>query len=343
MTRALETGQVTYLGSLNAALHDILGADPRAVVLGEDILDPYGGAFKVTKGLSSAFPSRVLATPISEAGIVGVAVGLGLRGMHPIVEIMFGDFLGLAFDQILNHLTKYPLMYANQREMHVVIRAPVGGGRGYGPTHSQSLEKYFAGIPGLTVLAPSDLHDPGATLRAAVAAGTPVLFLEGKLLYARSLVESSGLAAREWTVTTYRNSGGLGTTVRLTNARGGKADATLVTYGSAAVLAEQAAYSTLLEDETTTELFVMENLSDLNMDAVIDSARSSGRLLTVEEGTGRYGIGAEIVARIAEAGFKGRAGRVAAGDTIIPTAKHLEAGVLPSAASIADSIRTLCA
>ena len=141
-------------------------------MLGEDILDPYGGAFKVTQGLSTRFPDRVFTTPISEAAIVGMSVGLALRGLHPIAEIMFGDFVALAADQIVNHAAKYPAMYNGQVQVPLVMRTPMGGGRGYGPTHSQSLERLFFGIPHLKLVAPSHAHDPGALLEAAVAAGT---------------------------------------------------------------------------------------------------------------------------------------------------------------------------
>ncbi len=146
--------RLTYLESLRTSLHAILEQDPRAVVLGEDILDPYGGAFKVTQGLSTRFPDRVFTTPISEAAIVGVSVGLALRGRHPIAEIMFGDFVTLAADQLINHAAKYAAMYNGRVRVPLVVRTPMGGGRGYGPTHSQSLERLFLGIPHLTVLAP---------------------------------------------------------------------------------------------------------------------------------------------------------------------------------------------
>ena len=175
-------------------LHAILEHDSRAVVLGEDILDPYGGAFKVTQGLSTRFPDRVFTTPISEAAIVGVSVGLALRGRHPIAEIMFGDFVTLAADQLINHAAKYAAMYNGQVRVPLVVRTPMGGGRGYGPTHSQSLERLFLGIPHLTVLAPSHVHDAGALLQAAVRAGDPVLFVENKLLYPQPLLLGDGEA-----------------------------------------------------------------------------------------------------------------------------------------------------
>ena len=158
------------------------------VVLGEDIADPYGGAFKVTRGLTTAYPDRVLTTPVSEAGMVGVAAGLAMSGYRPIVEIMFGDFVSLAFDQIVNHVTKYPAMYAGRVTCPVIVRVPSGGHRGYGPTHSQSLEKHFLGVPGLMVVAASPFHDPAAVLGALLQRDEPVIYVEHKLLYAEPIV-----------------------------------------------------------------------------------------------------------------------------------------------------------
>jgi pyruvate/2-oxoglutarate/acetoin dehydrogenase E1 component len=150
----------TVLDRLNHALHQALEADERVYILGEDILDPYGGAFKVSRGLSTKYPDRVLTTPISEAAIVGLASGMALKGLLPIVEIMFGDFVTLAADQLVNHAAKFRWMYNDQVRVPLVVRTPMGGRRGYGPTHSQSLEKMFMGIPGLKVVAPNTLGDP---------------------------------------------------------------------------------------------------------------------------------------------------------------------------------------
>ena len=133
----------TVIDSLNSALITALEKDEHVLIFGEDILDPYGGAFKVTRGLSSSFPDQVFTTPVSEAGIVGVASGLALRGFRPVVEIMFGDFVTLAADQVINHAAKFRYMYNDQVNVPVVIRTPMGGRRGYGPTHSQTMEKLF--------------------------------------------------------------------------------------------------------------------------------------------------------------------------------------------------------
>ena len=146
--------------ALNSALHSAMRELPEMVVLGEDILDPYGGAFKVTRGLSDSFPGRVFATPISEAAITGVGTGLALQGFRPVVEIMFGDFVTLIADQLINHASKIRWMYGQPIDLPLVIRTPMGGRRGYGATHSQSLERLFLGVPGLSVVAVSPLGDP---------------------------------------------------------------------------------------------------------------------------------------------------------------------------------------
>jgi pyruvate/2-oxoglutarate/acetoin dehydrogenase E1 component len=174
----------TVLEALNQALHDSFRLDEMVFLLGEDVLDPYGGAFKVTRGLSTAYPGRVLTTPISEAGITGIAAGMALRGLRPVVEIMFGDFITLIADQLINHIAKFRWMYNDQVRVPLVIRTPMGGRRGYGPTHSQTLEKLYLGVPGLRVLAPSSVGDPGGLLsRAILEDDDPVLFVENKLLY----------------------------------------------------------------------------------------------------------------------------------------------------------------
>ena len=180
----------TVLEALNRALFRCLAEDERVYFLGEDILSPYGGAFKVYRGLSEQYPERVISTPVSEAGIIGLAGGMALRGLRPVVEIMFGDFLTLAADQLINHSAKFRWMYNNQVRVPLVVRTPMGGRRGYGPTHSQTLEKLFLGIPGLRVLAPCTLGDPGdLLLRAILEDDDPVLFVENKLIYSCDLLE----------------------------------------------------------------------------------------------------------------------------------------------------------
>ncbi len=154
---------------LNRALHESMEVDGTVHILGEDILDPYGGAFKVTKGLSTKFGSeRVHTTPISEGSIIGVASGMALRGLRPVAEIMFGDFLALGMDQLINHVSKWRYMFNDQVTVPLVVRTPMGGRRGYGPTHSQSIEARFLGLPAIKVVAPSRFGSPADLLKTAI-------------------------------------------------------------------------------------------------------------------------------------------------------------------------------
>ena len=190
----LNSENIRCVESLNNGLRDLMHNDKNIVLLGEDIRDPYGGAFKVTKGLTSLYSDRVLNTPISEAGFLGLAIGLAMGGVKPIVEIMFGDFITLAFDQLLNHAAKFNWMYAGQVNVPLLIRIPMGGGRGYGATHSQSLEKYLIGIPNLRVLALSKIHNAGLLVsRILDGINSPTILIENKKMYGEKLyIEDSG-------------------------------------------------------------------------------------------------------------------------------------------------------
>jgi pyruvate/2-oxoglutarate/acetoin dehydrogenase E1 component len=324
----------TVLEALNGGLQRAFLADERIFLLGEDILDPYGGAFKVTRGLSDAFPNRVLTTPISEAGIVGVAAGMALRGLRPVVEIMFGDFLTLAADQIINHAAKFRWMYNDQVRLPMLVRTPMGGRRGYGPTHSQTLEKFFLGVPGLQVLAPCALHLPSAggpgdlLSRTLLTMQDPVLFVENKLLYLRPVQDENNLDEFDVQLSTPQPDPP-SFTLRLKAAP--PPALTVAAYGYMAELARQAVLQLAYEQEIFTELVVMTQLAPFRMQPVLQSLQQTHRLLVVEEGTLTLGWGAEIVARSAEAlGSSLRASeRIAAQEVPIPSSGPLEAKVLP--------------
>ncbi|MCW5840939.1 MAG: hypothetical protein KIT77_06785 [Caldilinea sp.] len=327
---------ISYLESLRTTLHAILDHDPAAVVLGEDILDPYGGAFKVMQGLSTRFPDRVLTTPICEASIVGMSVGMALRGLHPIAEIMFGDFVTLAADQIVNHAAKYPAMYNGQVSMPLVIRTPMGGGRGYGPTHSQSLERLFFGIPHLKLVAASHAHDAGALLQQAVADPEPVIFVENKLLYPLRLERGNATITREeapdshgYPVVTLRNYGA-----------GESPDVTVIAYGGMSRLLVPL-LERLADEEIRLLACLPACISPLDAAPLVAAARQSGRVLVVEESPVAFGWGAEVAAQIsALAGDRLLApvARLGAAPMVIPAAKALEDTVLPSTASIEAAI-----
>jgi pyruvate/2-oxoglutarate/acetoin dehydrogenase E1 component len=334
----------TVLESLNTALHQAFSADERVYLLGEDLLDPYGGAFKVARGLSDVFPDRVLTTPISEAGFTGLAVGMALRGLRPVVEIMFGDFLTLAADQLINHAAKFGWMYSGgkpdtERVMApLVVRAPMGGRRGYGPTHSQTLEKHFLGAPGLHVLAASAIGDPRQLLLDAILhTNDPLIFVENKLLYLSRVYEDD--AAGELAVQVFEDEAGDGPALPvpapayIVSVRGAPPAAlTLAAYGYMAELARQALLTLAYDHEVFAELVVFTRLAPLRPAALLASLRRTSRLLAVEEAGLDFGWGAEILARAAETpGLRLRAARrLAALNLPIPASGPLESLVLPS-------------
>lgn len=253
--------------SLNQALHRLMREDPHVYLLGEDILDPYGGAFKVAKGLSTQYPGRVLTSPISEAALVGVACGMAMHGKRPIVELMFGDFLMLAADQIVNHAVKFGWMYNHNVSVPLILRTPMGGRRGYGPTHSQSLEKHFCGVPGLTVYAVNQYSDPGELLARAYQQASPVLFIENKVLYARTLAELPACASP---------------------------DVAIVTYGGCVEHAVAAAEHLHKHDEIAVRIVALTQLSPFPAEQVLRETRDVARVLVVEEGTAGWNLASEV-------------------------------------------------
>jgi len=366
----------TVLESLNTALHHALAVNERVVILGEDILDPYGGAFKVTRGLSTAYPNRVMTTPISEAGIVGVAAGMALRGLRPVVEIMFGDFVTLIADQVVNHIAKFRWMYNDQVRVPLVIRTPMGGRRGYGPTHSQTLEKLFLGVPGLRVLAPCGLQvcksasgqvasgqagkdaadGAGALLTQAILReDDPVLFIENKLLYLLPVQNESTLT--EFTLTA--PSSPISPSHQLPNSptplpsrppayilslRGAPPpELSIAAYGYMAELAREAILKLAYEYEIFAELLVPTQLAPFDGQAILASVWRTRRLLVAEEGSLTLGWGAEVLARAAEALGPNlqAARRVAAREVPIPASGPLEAAVLPGVDEIVQTARKM--
>ncbi|TAK14518.1 MAG: alpha-ketoacid dehydrogenase subunit beta [Anaerolineae bacterium] len=333
----------TVLDSLNAGLHRAFAEDERVLLLGEDILDPYGGAFKVPRGLATQYPARVFTSPVSEAGLAGMAGGLALRGLKPVVEIMFGDFLMLTADQLLNSITKFGWMYGGQVDVPLVIRTPMGGRRGYGPTHSQTIEKHFLGVPGLTVLAPAALGNPGALLADAILNDPgPVLFVENKLLYLEPARAASDLPEFELTPHTFPGDYAPAYSLRISGAP--PPTVTIAAYGYAAELARKAALLLAYEHEIFVEVLVPTRISfpgNAYFDnLLLPAVQRTGRLLAVEEGTAALGWGAEVLARVAETlGSNLRAaGRVAAEDTPIPASTPMEDAALPQAGDIVREV-----
>ncbi len=331
-------GEPRVVEELNAALHDLFDRDEDIRIFGQDLLDPYGGAFAVTKGLSSKHPERVVPMPISEVAIVGSATGYALAGGKAIGEIMFGDFIALPADQLINSAAKHHYISRGTAPVNLTLRVPMGGGRGYGPTHSQSLEKMYFGVPGLRVVAVSSFTDPYALLWNAVAADpNPVLFVENKTVYGERVRRPEGGQVEHYAATL---SGGLYPNVRLSPG-GGDPDLTVITYGRCATLAWEPVRQLFLEREIAADLCVVSQLSPLDLDGILPSALRSDVVVTVEEAPGEAGFGAEVAARLAESGFGGRFARIAAMASPIPSAKSLEDVVLPTEQSIRRELERL--
>jgi pyruvate/2-oxoglutarate/acetoin dehydrogenase E1 component len=325
----------TVLQDLNQALATCLRESDDVIILGEDILDPYGGAFKVSRGLSTSFPDRVIPTPVSEAGIVGIGIGMALRGLRPVVEIMFGDFIALAADQLINHAAKLRWMSVDRLSVPLVVRTPMGGGRGYGPTHSQSLEKHFLGAPGLKVVAVSSLDAPGALLHHAVLKDDdPILFIEHKLLYTSKIRSVSD--QDEFNI---ERSGGDYPTYHIMIAGAPLPVLTIVAYGYMAELACQAIYRLAYEHELFCELIVPTQLSPFDLSILHEYTNKTKRLLVVEEGSAALGWGAEVVAQVAERGDGCvEVYRLASLDSPIPAAQSLEHSILPDVDAIIQRV-----
>lgn len=331
-----------YVESLNASLHALMERNERVLLIGEDLLDPYGGAFKVSKGLSTRFPTRVMTTPISEAGIVGFGTGLAMRGFHPIVEIMFGDFLALCMDQIANGATKFHWMYNGKVDVPLVIRTPMGARRGYGATHSQSLERLFMGVTGLTIVAPSHLHDPGAQLASVVeTTRSPVLFIENKKLYPMQIAEGNASRFGNFYLKMMQNVSTHTPTAALVLDPKAKPDVVLLAYGGMAPYALEAAEAVFIEDEIVVEVLIPSLIKPVPMLDILASVKRCGRVVVCEEAPKTGGWGAEVASQIAEHAFSSLTCpvlRVASEELPIAGSKPLEEEILVQTQDIVDAI-----
>lgn len=317
--------ELYYSHALREALVEEMDRDERVFLIGEDV-GVYGGAFKVTQGLLERYgPARVRDTPISENGIIGVAAGAALLGMRPVAEIMFMDFITLAMDQIVNHAAKFFYMYGRQRPVPLVIRTPAGGGRSYGPTHSQSLEAWFLHAPGLKVVCPASASDAKGLLKTAIRDDNPVLFVESKLLYGQKGAVPEG----DYTVPFGQ--------ARLV--RPG-AHVTVITYSRMVNEAEAAAQA-LARQGVEVEVVDLRTLVPLDLATICESVARTSRVVLVEEGTRTGGVGAELAARIMEESFYDLDApivRLAGADVPIPCSPKLEQAVLPDRNAIAQAI-----
>jgi len=320
---------ITYAEAIREAIGQAMEADESVFMLGEDI-GVYGGAFGVSGDLYHRFgEERVRDTPISELGIVGAAVGAALVGMKPIVEIQFSDFTAQAMDQIVNQAAKIHFMLGGELSVPMVLRAPSGSGTGAAAQHSQSLESWFAHVPGLKVVLPSSPADAKGLLLAALDDPNPVIVLEHKLLY-----KTSGHVPEEM----YRTPIGVSNTVREGS------DLTIVATGvmvsrsleAAAQLASQGIEAAVIDVRT---------LSPLDMDPINASVATTGRLMLVQEAPKHVGFMAEVAARVAEGpaiySLTEPVTRLCGMDVPIPYAPQLEKAVVPQLDDIVESAKSL--
>ncbi len=311
---------VTMIDAINHTLREALEADQRVIMLGEDIADPKGGVFGVTRGLASAFPGRVENSALAEASIIGIASGMAMKGFKPVVEIQFADYIWPAMMQLRNEVATLRWRSQGQWANPMVVRVAVGGYIKGGPWHSACIEATFAHIPGWRIVFPSSADDAKGLLRTAIGSQDPVLFLEHKGLYrkvqAKALEPDAGYAIPF----------GKGR-IR----REGK-DLTIVTWGSTVYLALEVARQLQLEGRSI-EVIDLRTLAPFDEEMIYRSVRKTNRVVVAHEDSLTAGFGAEIVARIAENvldSLDAPVVRVAAKDTFVPSAPSLELLALPS-------------
>ncbi|HTS20666.1 MAG TPA: alpha-ketoacid dehydrogenase subunit beta [Casimicrobiaceae bacterium] len=321
--------QLSYAEAIREGLAQAMEADPKVFLFGEDV-GLYGGAFGVSGDLLQRFGAeRVIDTPISELGLAGAAVGAALTGMRPVLEIQFSDFATLAMEQIVNQAAKIRFMFGGKASVPLVIRLPGGSGTGAAAQHSQSLEAWFAHVPGLKVVQPSTPHDAKGLLLAAIDDPNPVLMFEHKLLY-----KTKGPVPAE----PYRVP--IGEAV----VRRGGSDVTIVAASVMAVRAASAA-ERLAREGVEAEVVDLRSLRPIDVATIARSVRKTGRLLVVYEGVKTMGIGAEIAAVVAESDvFHDLAApivRLGGADTPIPYNPRLEKAAVPQEDDIFAAARRL--
>lgn len=329
--RSTELGRpVTMLEAIREALWEEMERDPSIFIIGEDI-GAYGGAFKVTEGFIDRFGgSRVVDTPISEAGFTGAAAGAAHMGMRPIVEMQFMDFVSCAYEPLTNYIATS--RWRGSGALPIVIRGPVGGGVRGGPFHSQNPEMAFFHTPGLKIVYPATARDAKGLLKSAIRDDDPVLFFEHKKLYRapflREVLEPDAEEVPLGRARVHRSGG----------------DLTIITYGMMVHESEKAAEQLASEDGASVEILDLRTLLPLDEDAIIESVRKTGRALIVHEDTRTGGIAGEIAMRISEKAFEWMDApvlRVTAIDTPVPYSPPLEDYFLPQVSDVVAAGRYL--
>ncbi len=318
---------LTYLEAIRLAMLEEMERDPRVFVIGEDV-GTYGGAFRVTAGFLDKFgETRVIDTPVSEAAIVGAAIGAALMGMRPIAEMQFIDFISCAFEPLVNYAAKSRYRWGGGVPM--VVRGPCGGGVHGGPFHSQNPEAYFMNVPGLKIVAPGTPSDAKGLLTAAIRDPDPVIYLEHKFLYRRLKEE---VPDGDFVVPIGK--------ARL--ARKGK-DVSIISYAAMLQVALEAA-AAVAKDGIEVEVLDLRTLLPLDEHAILATAAKTGKVIVLHEATKTGGPGGEVAALIAERAFEyldAPVLRLAPPDTPVPYSPPLEEYFLPNAEKVGKAIRAL--
>ena len=319
--------QTTYLKAINTALFEAMRADPRVLVIGEDVVE--GGPYTATAGLAEEFGvERVLNTPISESAVCGVAVGAAQSGQRPVVEIMFIDFITLALDQLVNQAAKAHFMSGGQLSVPLVLRTQGGAGQRGAAQHSQSLESWLTHVPGLKVVMPSRAADVGGLLASAIADPGPVVFIENKALYfTREEVPDASEGVPIGRANTLRPGG----------------DVTIVAL-SRMVGEALAASERLAEEGIDAEVIDPRTLVPLDLAAIVQSVRRTNRLVVAHEAVEHGGFGAEVVARLQLAGFDqldAPIERVGAPFAPVPFSPPLEDAYIPGSDEVYAAARAV--
>lgn len=324
----MSTRRISFSEAINEALREEMELNGDIILMGEDI-GLYGGVFKVTRGLFEKFGSeRVMDTPISEAGFIGAAIGAAMTGLRPVVEIMWIDFTLVGMDQIINQAAKMMYMSGGQTPVPLVIRTQGGGGRGNAAQHSQSLETLFAHIPGLKVVVPGTPYDAKGLLKASIREGSPVVFIEHKMLYGQMGEVPEGDYIVPLGQAEVKEIG---------------SDITIVCLSRMVSFTLEAA-KLLREEKIYAEVVDLRTLAPLDINTVIHSIKKTHRLLIVQEATGAFGWGAEILARVQEEAFDeldAPIGRVAAENVPVPYNRTIEKEMLPQVQDIVEAARRI--
>jgi pyruvate/2-oxoglutarate/acetoin dehydrogenase E1 component len=320
--------ELEFRVAIREAIIEEMERDESVVFFGEDIAAEQGGVFAVTPGVQERFGAeRVFDTPISELAITGAAFGAAVTGLRPIIEIMFGDFMGLAMDSLVNQSAKYWYLSGEQRSAPLVVRSAVGGGGRFGAIHSQTHATWFQGIPGLKIVFPSSPSEAKGLLKGAIRDENPVIFLEHKRLY--SVREPAHPAPDQDVIP-------LG---RARIARRG-ADITIASVGKGVPDALQAAEE-LARDGVEAEVIDLRTLRPLDLETVLESVARTNRLLAVEEGPATGGWAAGLLGLLAERGLHDLddAWLLTTGELPIPYSPTLEDAFIPGADAIAATVR----